>query len=91
MEAEELITRSPMVGIQQPTIPDEPVPLITEDELGRLLKATSGKGFERRRDHAILRVLLDTGVRLSELVGLAVNDVDLDAHDVIHIRSGKGG
>ncbi len=42
------------------------------------LKATIGKDFLSRRDHAMLRFLIDTGVRRSELAGLALDNVDLD-------------
>ena len=34
--------------------------------------------FFGRRDEVILRLLLDTGVRVSELCGLTLEDVDLD-------------
>jgi site-specific recombinase XerC len=50
---------------------------------------TSGKGFDQRRDHAIIRLFLDCGLRLSELAGLTIEDVDLDTHDVVHVV-GKG-
>ncbi len=41
------------------------------------------------RDFAILQVFLQTGVRVSELVALTVDDVDL-AGRVLHVRVGKG-
>ena len=54
------------------------------------LVATCDKGndFEARRDAALLRVFIDTGARLAEVVGLTVEDVDLDT-GVIHVL-GKG-
>jgi site-specific recombinase XerD len=87
--AEELIDRNPMAGMTQPKVPEEPVPILTDAEIDKLFKVTSGKDFVSRRDHAILRLLRDTGVRLSALVGLTVADVDLGVHDVIHVV-GKG-
>jgi site-specific recombinase XerD len=87
--SEELIERSPMVGMVQPNVREQPVPVITDQELAALLKVTSGKDFESRRDHVILRVFADTGVRLGEMAGMRVEDVDLDVHDVIHV-TGKG-
>jgi site-specific recombinase XerD len=77
-----------MAGIKQPRPPEQPVPVITADELGRLLKEASGADFTGRRDEAIVRVLLDTGVRISELAGMRLDDVDWD-HEVIHVV-GKG-
>jgi len=87
--AEEIIDRSPMTRMVEPHVPEQPVPVLTDAELGALLTVTAGKGFEQRRDHAIVRVFVDTGVRLSEMTGLQVGDVDLDTHDVIHVI-GKG-
>lgn len=87
--AEEIIDTSPMVKMSQPAVPEEPVPVLGEAELTALLKATSGKGFEQRRDHAIVRLFVDTGIRLGEMAGLQVGDVDLDTHDVVHVV-GKG-
>lgn len=87
--AEELIDKSPMIGMVQPNVPEQPVPVITDEELAALLKVTAGKDFDSRRDHAIFRVLADTGVRLGELAGMKLTDVDLDVHDVIHV-TGKG-
>lgn len=84
MVDEEIITESPMHKMPMPSVPEEPVPVLTDADLTALLKATSGPGFEQRRDHAMFRLSLDTGVRLSEMAGRT-----LDAHDVIHVI-GKG-
>jgi integrase len=43
------------------------VPLLDYDEVRRLLAACRGDRFEDRRDEAIIRSLLDTGVRRGEL------------------------
>jgi len=42
-----------------------------------LLKACSGTDFSSRRDLAIIRLFLDTGVRRQELTKLRVDDIDL--------------
>jgi site-specific recombinase XerD len=81
--------RSPMERMHPPKVPDKPVPIITDDELGRLLKSAAGVTFENRRDTAMMRLLLDTGMRASELVGLSVEDVDLNL-GVARVK-GKGG
>lgn len=41
------------------------------------------------RDYAILQVFLQTGVRVSELVALRLDDADL-INRVLHVRAGKG-
>jgi len=85
--AEGLLEVAPTDGIEQPVPPDKPVPILTDEEITALLKACTvpqGKAttydqviFSGRRDEVILRLLLDTGVRVSELAGLTVTDVDL--------------
>ena len=89
MLAEEIIDASPMARMSQPQVAEQPVPILTEAELLALLRVTAGMDFEQRRDHAIIRLFVDTGIRLGEMAGLAVDDVDLDVHDVIHVV-GKG-
>ena len=57
----------------------KPVPILSDADLAALLKACSGKDFNDRRDEAAIRLLLDCGLRVSELCGLTVEGVDLDA------------
>ena len=92
-----VVGANPMDGLSPPAIPEQPVPVIPEDALRRLLAACKGKDFASRRDTAIIMVFLDTGIRLSELTNLRyaedeqgreerdrVNDVDFD-QDVLRI------
>ncbi|MBA2559909.1 MAG: tyrosine-type recombinase/integrase [Propionibacteriales bacterium] len=76
--AEEEIDRDPMAGVQLPRATEKPVPVLTDVDLAALLKVCSGKTDIDRRDEAIIRVLLDCGLRVSELAALTVDDVDLD-------------
>jgi site-specific recombinase XerC len=82
------IERSPMERMSPPAVPEQPVPILTDDELARLLAAAKGNEFENRRDTAILRVLIDTGLRLGEISGITVEGVDWD-QDVLRVM-GKG-
>jgi integrase/recombinase XerD len=52
---------------------------LSEEEVARLIAAVTGDGPLDRRDRAILEVLYGTGVRISELVGLSLGDVDLES------------
>src|SRR5206468_3359968 len=72
------IQANPMDRMKQPAIPEETIPVIADDELTRLLKACEGKTFEDRRDAAILRLLIDTGMRREEIAGLSVEDIDME-------------
>jgi site-specific recombinase XerD len=65
------------------------IPAIRREHVEAFVVATtSGTDFESRRDAAILRLFLDTGMRMSELVGLQVTDLDLDQQ--VAIVMGKG-
>jgi site-specific recombinase XerD len=76
--AEDEITEHPMKALSPPSPKATPVPVLSDDELTRLLKACAGKGFNDRRDEALVRLLLDCGLRVSELCGLTVDGLDLD-------------
>jgi integrase/recombinase XerD len=52
---------------------------LSEADVTSLLDAVHGDGPVARRDRAILEVLYSTGVRISELVGLSLRDLDLDS------------
>lgn len=87
---------SPMARMRKPRLPEHVPPVLTDPELTSILRACEGQTFEQRRDMAIIRVLLSTGARLSEIAGLRwtpdrppTNDIDLDA-GVMRVISGKG-
>jgi integrase/recombinase XerD len=61
---------------------------LTEDEINRLFAAPDVATEEGIRDRAILEIMYATGLRVSELVGLKHNDVDLLAGLVV--CHGKG-
>jgi site-specific recombinase XerD len=83
------ITASPMAHMRPPAIPEAPVPVVSDEDLRRLLKACEGTGFEDKRDTAIVRVLMDCGVRLAELTGLRLEDVDFDSDVIVVIGKGR--
>ena len=88
-EDEGEIQRSPMEKMKPPIVPEEPVDVITDADLGKLLKACKGTDFEDRRDLAVICLLADTGIRRSELAGLSVDDVDLDVKYVRVLGKGR--
>lgn len=90
------LAESPMAKMRPPKVPDQPVPVFTDDELRLLLGSCSGKSFDDVRDRALLRLFIDTGARVSELMGLRYDladpdgvDVDLDANLLIVTRKGR--
>ncbi len=87
--AEGELEASPMAGMRPPQIPETPIPVLTEDQLRRLLKACDGRDFTARRDTAIIRLLIDTGLRRGECAGIMLDDLDLDDQVVIVLGKGR--
>lgn len=81
--------RDPAVGVPQPRLPRSlPRPLPVED-VRRLLEAPDEGSPIGLRDRAILELLYGSGLRISELTGLDVDDLDLEEGSVRVL--GKGG
>jgi site-specific recombinase XerD len=80
---------NPMAKMRPPLIPEQPVPVIPPDGLRRLLKACEGKGFEARRDTALIMLLLDTGARRDELMSRTLGDLDQDLDVLLVLGKGR--
>lgn len=77
LRREGLITEDPAALAVAPRREQTLPAHLTEDEMTRLLEAPSASDPLGRRDRAILELFYASGLRLSELVGLDVEDVDL--------------
>jgi site-specific recombinase XerD len=85
--AEEESDHDPTQGIRTPP-PGAPVTeVLSTGDIRRLLSTCTGTGFVARRDRAILLLFVDGGVRLAEVAGLTVDDVDI--RDRIVFVAGK--
>jgi hypothetical protein len=80
---------NPTATLSPPTLKMKPVLVITDDELTVLLKACNGREFADRHDEALIRLLLDCGVWVSEACGLRVDDLDLDQGIAIVLGKGR--
>ena len=85
LEEHALISKSPVTGIETPHKERTGRTYLRPDEYTKLLSLAGGKP----RDYAIFQVFLQTGVRVSELCTLRLDDVDLEGH-LLHVREGKG-
>jgi len=65
------------------------VSFLTDDEVRALLEAPDRSCFLGRRDHALIMVAVQTGLRVSEMTGLTCADVALGAGPHVRCR-GKG-
>ena len=97
----ELINTNPAVKVEMPKIQEKTIVRLDVDEVARLLdEVESGENLSTRqqmyhrrtktRDLAILTLLLGTGIRVSECVGLDIEDVDLKNNGIkIHRKGGS--
>jgi integrase/recombinase XerD len=72
------LSGDPTGDVGLPKVPQGLPKALTEDEVTGLLAAVVGEDAPARRDRAILELLYGTGMRISELVGLSLADVDVD-------------
>lgn len=91
LAAEGRVPRDPTATVPAPRPPRSLPKAIPVDDVARLLDAPPSTPLGKR-DAAILEVLYGAGLRISELVALDVDDVDLDPErGSVLVRSGKGG
>lgn len=79
----------PAAGVVRPKVPRNLPRPLSVDEVDRLLAAPQGDAPASLRDRAALEILYGSGVRISELIGLDVDDVDLEDGSIRVL--GKGG
>lgn len=83
------IAASPMERMKPPIVPEQPVPVLPEDAVAKMLAACKGPDFEDLRDEVVIRLFIDTGMRLSEMTGLTLMDIDLDARVAYVLGKGR--
>jgi site-specific recombinase XerC len=76
LQSEGETDRDATAGIRTPAPSDPETAVLSDEELRALLATCAGTAFTTRRDTAIVMLFLDGGLRLSELAGLQVADVD---------------
>ncbi len=86
--AEEVRPDDPAAEVEMPRVPRGLPKALTLDQVTALIEVVTGHDPVARRDRAILETLYGTGVRISELVGMSLGDLDL--HDGLVRVLGKG-
>jgi integrase/recombinase XerC len=81
----EYLAKSPMDTVETPKRERKDRTALSRDEYLAMLSYAGTNA----RDYAMLQVFLQTGLRVSELVALKIDDVDL-VNRVLHVRVGKG-
>lgn len=79
----------PAAGIRPPKGPRKLPKVLDVDRAQQLLDSPVADDFAACRDHAILELLYSSGLRLSELVGLNIADIDLSQGLVVVLGKGN--
>lgn len=80
------LTDSPMAQLPRPTAPLGRPTELSADQIETLLAACSGSAVEDLRDAALIRLFVETGLRLTEMAALEMDDIDLDS-DAVYLAS----
>jgi integrase/recombinase XerD len=82
LEAEDIIGGNPFQQVRVPRAPNKLIAIFAEDQIRAILSKidiTTATGF---RDHTIILLLLDTMMRVSELTGCTLPDMDLENREI---------
>ncbi|WP_026574568.1 tyrosine-type recombinase/integrase [Bacillus sp. UNC438CL73TsuS30] len=79
---EGLIDENPMDGIKNINEPEEEIVVLNADELRRLLNVPNQRNYADFRDYVMMNLLLDGMLRISEALGLRIQDFDFQAQTV---------
>jgi integrase/recombinase XerC len=85
LEEHRLISGNPAITVKGARREQKQPGILYKEQYKALLYEAS----ENVRDYAIIMTFLQTGIRLSELVNLRVDDVDFE-HRILTVRQGKG-
>ena len=77
LAAEGLNDKNPAADIEMPKIPKRLPSHLDVSEIDRILEAIEAKTPRQIRDYAMVSLMYATGLRVSELIGLKLEDVDL--------------
>jgi tyrosine recombinase XerC len=89
LEREGIITINPMQYISSPKLDKRLPSFLTNAEINRLLDAPDDEDPYGRRDRAFLELLYASGLRVSELAGLKLDQVNLETREIRVIGKGS--
>ncbi|MBN1622577.1 MAG: site-specific tyrosine recombinase XerD [Endomicrobiales bacterium] len=89
LNAEGYVSQDPSADVVLPRVPVKLPNLLTQDEVEHLLNAISGEKERDIRNRAMIELIYATGLRVSELVGLKLQNLNLDLGFVRIIGKGN--
>ena len=85
----EILAKNPFDAIEKPKLPKKNVEHLSPEEIQKLIDSCKSDSFEDIRNKSIILLLLDAGLRASELADLKLNDIELNNKTLV-VQCGKG-
>lgn len=90
MYDQKIINENPAIGIKTPKLEKRMPKYLSLDDSKRLLSVTLDDNDENKeRDYAIITLFLNCGLRLSELVGINISNIDFSEYKLTVIGKGN--
>jgi len=83
------IDANPLASFPLPSVPDTPVPALRLETIGLLLNQVDRSKPVGVKYYVILLILLDTGLRISELAAIKMEDLDLQRGSIVVLGKGR--
>ncbi|MBU2470981.1 MAG: tyrosine recombinase XerC [Bacteroidetes bacterium] len=84
-----IIKSNPTINIPTPKVPKKLPTFLEEPSIDRMLNLPDTSTVEGLRDKAILELLYSTGIRLSELIGLNLDNIEWSKETIKVLGKGK--
>ena len=89
LENENIIKTNPMLLISNPKKEKKLPNFLNYEDLDKLLNAPNLKTEEGKRDALIIEMLYSTGIRVSEIVNIKINDINKSDNSIIILGKGN--
>lgn len=80
---EEIVNKNPVEGISLMRVDEDTFEPLTDEEIERLLGSPNTREYAQFRDLVIMYLMLDTGMRISEICNLELQDIDFKTRAII--------
>ncbi|MCQ6282120.1 tyrosine-type recombinase/integrase [Bacillus sp. EB600] len=83
LKADGLISENFFESVKSVKQPEKLINVLTAEELKALIEAPDQRKYSSFRDYVVLLTMIDTMARISEVLTLTLNDIDLNAREVV--------
>ena len=89
LEEEGFTNKHPFLRLKRPKLPQSMIQILSDEEIKNILDCINPKSFLGARIRTVVLLLLDTGIRASELIGLTMGNTDVNAGTIKVVGKGN--